>query len=139
MSDKIISFRAHTQKTITPEQKLEAQAHLARVTQAFARRVDYNIRWVSGVGYDYISRVLYAIFRSIIASQWRYSDVDTYLRVEHQIQDCTVFDCASLIQLVDEYLQKVHVQESPEKAFFMHVRNIAFQRKNELVKQNREK
>lgn len=118
---------------------LEERAHLARVTQAYSRRVDYNIRGVSGVGYTYISNVLLAIFRSIIASQGRYTDVDTYMRVEYQIENCSIFECVHIIHEIDAYLQKIHVQESPEKAFFMHVRNIAFMRKNMLASEGKGK
>lgn len=61
------------------------------------------------------------------------------MRVEYQIQNCTIFDCAQLVRIADEYLEKIHVQESPEKEFFMHVRNIALMRKNFLASAGREK
>lgn len=134
MSAEILHFK---QSGKVPD--LEERAYLARVTQAFARRVDYNIRWVSARGYEYISRVLLAVFRSIIASQGRYTDGDTYQRSDYEITNCSIFECARIIHEVDAYLEKIHVQESPEKEFFMHIRNIAFQRKNFLANAGREK
>ncbi len=132
MSATILPFSSTTSEKITSQPGLDEKAHLARVTEAYSRRVDYNIRWVSGIGYEYISKVLLAVFRSIIASRWRYTDIDTYMKAEYQLTNCTIFDCARIVHDIDEYLGKIHVQESPEKAFFMHIRNIAFLRKQEL-------
>ena len=99
MSADILPFRSSAHLENIPS--LEERAHLARVSQAFARRVDYNIRGAEGRGYEYISRVMLAVFRSIIASQGKYTDGDTILRVDYQILNCSIFDCARLVREVN--------------------------------------
>lgn len=50
-----------TEKQASPEAKrtkLELDADIARSSEIFSRKVDYNLRSTSGIGYDYITRLL---------------------------------------------------------------------------------
>jgi len=136
MDTKIIPFKK-PEESLSYEERMRKDALMRQTTEAFARKVDYNVNRVTGFWYEYVSWVLSWVFKSIVASQWRYTNIDTYMRLDYQINDCNIFDCARIIQEVDKYLERVHVQESPEKEFFMYVRNKAFILKNRLRKTQR--
>ncbi len=136
MGANILPFRK-PKEHISYKERMKKDALMKQTTEAFARKVDYNVNRTTGHWYEYVSRLLSWIFKSIVTSQWRYTNIDTYMRLDYQINDCSIFDCARIIQEVDKYLERVHVQESPEKEFFIYVRNKAFILKNHLRKTKR--
>lgn len=59
MSATILPFKNNpvVQDNI-PKSKIEMDADIARSSEIFSRRVDYNLRSTSGIGYEYITRLL---------------------------------------------------------------------------------
>ena len=136
MSANILPFEK-PEKSLNYKERMKRDALMRQTTEAYARRVDYNINRTTGFWYEYVSKVLSGVLKSIVASQGKYTNIDTYMRLDYQINDCSIFDCARIIQEIDTYLEMVHVQESPEKEFFIYVRNKAFILKNHLRKTKR--
>ena len=131
MSGNILPFRK-PKEHLSYKERMKRDALMKQTTEAFARKVDYNVNRTTGHWYEYVSKLLEWIYQSIVVSQWRYTNIDTYMRLDYQIQDCNIFECIRIIKEIDEYLERIHVQESPEKDFFIYIRNKAFILKNDL-------
>ncbi len=92
----------------------------------FWTRVDYNLRNISSQGSVYIHELLENLFKTVIHSPEKFTDVGFYLRVEREMKKCTIFERKKIVEMVDVYLPRPHLQNSREREFFMRIRNIAF-------------
>lgn len=104
----------------------------ARSSRAFISRVDLNLINIDAVWYDYIVRLAEGVYKSVWAGANTCTNVDYILRVEYQIQACSVFECKKLLEILDSYLLTPTISTSPERHFITHARNKVFERLEEL-------
>ena len=92
----------------------------------YGARVDYNLKNISSHAYAYFEILLESLYKTVVASKERITTVWFYMRCENELKKCNIFECKKILWLIDEYLQRIHVQESQEKEFFTRIRNIVF-------------
>lgn len=112
-------------RTLFPEEPKKPE-RISQNQAYFWTRVDYNLKNISSQGSTYIYDLLENLFKTVIHSPERFTDVGFYLRVEREIKKCSIFERKKIVEMVDTYLPRPHLQESKEREFFMRIRNIAF-------------
>lgn len=95
--------------------------------QAFyGARVDYNLKNISTTWYEYFTRLLESLFKTLIHSNVKFTDAWFYIKVEHEFKKLSLHQCKSLLIIIDDYLLRPHLQDSKEREFYMRIRNLCF-------------
>lgn len=92
----------------------------------YGTRIDYNLQNITGSWYEYIDRLVDALFNTIVNSKEKFTTAWHYIKVDIEFKKLSLLQCKNLLYGIDEYLERVHVQQSKEKEFFMRIRNLCF-------------
>ena len=119
MSANVLPFREAKKKPTVHDS-------IAWSSEAFARRVDYNLSNIRSHWFMYIHDIGKGVLMSQIAGSGSYVEDAFILRVDREIKRCSVFECRAIIHQMDKNLARPTISESPDKFFFIHIRNRAF-------------
>ena len=118
MSAEVLSFHQPKRQTVHDS--------IAHSSKAFATRVDLNLGNIRSIWYEYIQAIGKWVYMSQVKGGGKYVEDSFIQRVDREIVRCTVFECRSIIHQMDRNLARKTISESPDKFFFIHIRNRAF-------------
>jgi len=88
--------------------------------------VDYNLQNLNYIGYEYFIKLLDALFKTVIASSWKFIHESVMMTVRNQSSKLNVFECKKLLVDIDKLLERTHVKQSAERGSFMQIRNYIY-------------